>query len=97
MVINVAAGGGNCLRNFYLCFSTFSRSLERCFILVVTCHGCCSSCDRKLADKVAEAGFYAVVPDFFYGDPYNPENKDRPLLTWAKDHGQVSFFSLSNV
>ncbi|KAF7813753.1 endo-1,3-1,4-beta-D-glucanase-like [Senna tora] len=42
---------------------------------------------RKLADKVATAGYYVVVPDFFYGDPYNPENADRPVLVWLKDHG----------
>ncbi|KAF7813740.1 endo-1,3-1,4-beta-D-glucanase-like [Senna tora] len=41
----------------------------------------------KLADKVATAGYYVVVPDFFYGDPYNPENADRPVLVWLKDHG----------
>ncbi|XP_031247771.1 endo-1,3;1,4-beta-D-glucanase-like [Pistacia vera] len=41
---------------------------------------------RKLADKIAVAGFYVAVPDFFYGDPYvvNPE---RPLQAWIKDHG----------
>ncbi|KAJ0034022.1 hypothetical protein Pint_24936 [Pistacia integerrima] len=41
---------------------------------------------RKLADKIAAAGFYVVVPDFFYGDPYvvNPE---RPIQAWLKDHG----------
>ncbi|KAK7292369.1 hypothetical protein RIF29_08147 [Crotalaria pallida] len=47
---------------------------------------------RKLADKVAAAGFYVVVPDFFNGDPYNPENPDRPLLVWIKDHGQDKGF-----
>ncbi|KAL1219304.1 Endo-1,3,1,4-beta-D-glucanase [Cardamine amara subsp. amara] len=50
---------------------------------------------RKLADKVAEAGFYAVVPDFFHGDPYNPENQDRPLPIWIKDHGQEKAFEES--
>ncbi|XP_010488428.1 PREDICTED: endo-1,3;1,4-beta-D-glucanase-like [Camelina sativa] len=50
---------------------------------------------RKLADKVAEAGFYAVVPDFFHGDPYNPENQDRPLPIWIKDHGQEKGFEES--
>ncbi|XP_057485482.1 endo-1,3;1,4-beta-D-glucanase-like [Actinidia eriantha] len=42
---------------------------------------------RKLADKVAASGFYVVVPDFLYGDPYAPENAERPLPVWIKDHG----------
>ncbi|XP_056695920.1 uncharacterized protein [Spinacia oleracea] len=42
---------------------------------------------RKLADKVADAGYYVVVPDFFHGDPYNPQNPDRPAPVWLKDHG----------
>ncbi|XP_042431359.1 endo-1,3;1,4-beta-D-glucanase-like [Zingiber officinale] len=41
---------------------------------------------RKLADKVAAAGFLVVVPDFFYGDPYVP-NPEKPLMTWLEDHG----------
>ncbi|KAJ9696266.1 hypothetical protein PVL29_008481 [Vitis rotundifolia] len=40
---------------------------------------------RKLADKVAAAGFYVVVPDFFYGDPFVPETKTIPV--WIKAHG----------
>ena len=42
---------------------------------------------RKLADKVAAAGFYVVVPDFFYGDPFVPENSERPIAVWIKEHG----------
>ncbi|KAJ6725391.1 DIENELACTONE HYDROLASE [Salix purpurea] len=42
---------------------------------------------RKLADKIAAAGFYAVVPDFFYGDPFVSDNAERPIQVWIKDHG----------
>ncbi|KAL2906889.1 Endo-1 3 1 4-beta-D-glucanase [Bienertia sinuspersici] len=42
---------------------------------------------RKLADKVAAAGYYAVVPDFLQGDPFDRENPDRPIQVWIKDHG----------
>ncbi|XP_010527419.1 PREDICTED: endo-1,3;1,4-beta-D-glucanase-like [Tarenaya hassleriana] len=41
---------------------------------------------RNLADKIAAAGFLVVVPDFLKGDPYEPENQDRPLHVWLKDH-----------
>ncbi|CAB4312986.1 unnamed protein product [Prunus armeniaca] len=38
---------------------------------------------RKLADKIASAaGFHVVVPDFFYGDPYIPDNAERPVSVW---------------
>ncbi|XP_015888254.1 endo-1,3;1,4-beta-D-glucanase-like [Ziziphus jujuba] len=42
---------------------------------------------RKLADKSAAAGFFVVVPDFLHGDPYVPENAERPISAWIKDHG----------
>ncbi|PWA46983.1 alpha/Beta hydrolase fold protein [Artemisia annua] len=38
---------------------------------------------RQVADKVAAAGFYVVVPDFFYGDPWLPE---KPLASWLPNH-----------
>lgn len=39
---------------------------------------------RKLADKVAAAGYYVVVPDFLYGDPYTTE---KSLSIWIQSHG----------
>ncbi|GMN46570.1 hypothetical protein TIFTF001_015751 [Ficus carica] len=42
---------------------------------------------RKLADKIAAAGFFVAVPDFLHGDPYVPDVADRPIAVWLKDHG----------
>ncbi|XP_008219062.1 PREDICTED: endo-1,3;1,4-beta-D-glucanase-like [Prunus mume] len=41
---------------------------------------------RKLAEKVAAAGFFVVVPNFFYDDPFVYDN-NRPLAVWLEDHG----------
>ncbi|KAF2533770.1 hypothetical protein F2Q70_00030352 [Brassica cretica] len=38
---------------------------------------------------VAASGFYVVVPDYFYGDPYDPSHQDRPVPVWIKDHGPI--------
>ncbi|GLT70975.1 hypothetical protein SLA2020_430210 [Shorea laevis] len=47
---------------------------------------------RKVADKVAAAGFYVVVPDFMHGDPYVIDKPERPLPIWLKDHGTDTGF-----
>ncbi|KAL8029008.1 hypothetical protein ABFX02_14G200500 [Erythranthe guttata] len=47
---------------------------------------------RKIADKIAAAGFYVVVPDFFYGDPYDPANPEKPLLVWKALHEPAKAF-----
>ncbi|XP_020410462.1 endo-1,3;1,4-beta-D-glucanase-like [Prunus persica] len=39
---------------------------------------------RKLADKVAAAGFFVVLPDFFYGDPVNLDNPQFDRESWHK-------------
>ncbi|KAK4433977.1 1,4-beta-D-glucanase [Sesamum alatum] len=41
---------------------------------------------RMLADKVAAAGFYTVVPDFFRGDPFVNGRPDKPFHIWFKNH-----------
>ncbi|KAA8548573.1 hypothetical protein F0562_000160 [Nyssa sinensis] len=42
---------------------------------------------RKLADKVAAAGFLVVVPDFFNGDPVDLSNPRMDRESWRKAHG----------
>ncbi|KAL1808411.1 hypothetical protein ACET3Z_025401 [Daucus carota] len=48
---------------------------------------------RNLAEKVSAAGFYVVVPNFMHDDPYVPENAERPLGVWLKDHSTEQGFS----
>ncbi|CAL5413290.1 unnamed protein product [Camellia sinensis] len=42
---------------------------------------------RKLADKVAAKGFLVVVPDFLYGEPFDPNNPNMGWDSWIKAHG----------
>ncbi|XP_058759261.1 endo-1,3;1,4-beta-D-glucanase-like isoform X2 [Vicia villosa] len=50
---------------------------------------------RNLADRVAAAGYYVVVPDYFNGDPFDPDNLDRPLPIWMKEHRPEKGFKAS--
>ncbi|XP_078149179.1 endo-1,3;1,4-beta-D-glucanase-like [Carex rostrata] len=46
---------------------------------------------RDLADKLAESGFYVVVPDFFHGDPVPPNDLSQ-LPTWIQKHRPAKGF-----
>ncbi|PRQ26167.1 putative alpha/Beta hydrolase [Rosa chinensis] len=55
-------------------------------LLVSDIHGFEAPKFRELADKTATAsGFHVVVPDFFYGDPFNPDKTEK--LVWLQSHG----------
>ncbi|KAM7462642.1 hypothetical protein LguiA_030763 [Lonicera macranthoides] len=77
--------------------SYVSGSLDSklCVLLVSDVFGYEAPNLRKIADKVAAAGFYVVVPDFFLGDPFAPENTERPALTWLKDHAPDERFEIA--
>lgn len=47
---------------------------------------------RKLADKVAASGFLVVVPDFYYGDPYDPDRPGFDGQSWLRAHPTVRFY-----
>ncbi|KAI3460858.1 hypothetical protein Pfo_017521 [Paulownia fortunei] len=61
-------------------------------LLAADVHGYEAPNLRKIADKVAAAGFYVVVPDFFYGDPYDPANAEKPLPVWKSLHEPAKAF-----
>ncbi|XP_073122147.1 endo-1,3;1,4-beta-D-glucanase-like [Henckelia pumila] len=69
------------------CYITGPADSKFSVVLISDVNGYEAPNFRKLADKVAAAGFYTVVPDFFRGDPYVPENAERPISVWIKDHG----------
>ncbi|KAL8148964.1 endo-1,3;1,4-beta-D-glucanase-like [Apium graveolens] len=63
-----------------------SSNSKQAILLISDVYGYESPNLRKLADKVANAGFYAVVPDFMHGEPYDPDNADKPLPVWLSIH-----------
>ncbi|XP_044499455.1 endo-1,3;1,4-beta-D-glucanase-like [Mangifera indica] len=59
---------------------------KRAIILISDAFGYEAPLFRKLADKVAAAGFLVVAPDFFYGDPVDLDNPQFDRDAWLKAH-----------
>ncbi|KAL8153663.1 hypothetical protein V2J09_011423 [Rumex salicifolius] len=86
--LDSACGGGHVEKFGGLnCYISGASNSNLAVLLVSDIFGYEAPNLRKLADKAAAAGFFVVVPDFFHGDPYSPDNAERPLPVWIKDHG----------
>ncbi|EAY97970.1 hypothetical protein OsI_19888 [Oryza sativa Indica Group] len=67
------------------CYVTGSRRSGRAIILVSDYYGFRAPKLRQIADKVADSGYYVVVPDLLYGDPYT-DDPARPFWVWIMAH-----------
>ncbi|PWA70301.1 alpha/Beta hydrolase fold protein [Artemisia annua] len=68
-------------------YNTGSLDSKLAVVLISDIYGYEAPKLRQIADKVAAAGFYVVVPDFFFGDPYASE---KPMASWFPNHQPVS-------
>ncbi|KAL7123914.1 hypothetical protein ABFS83_14G014000 [Erythranthe nasuta] len=65
------------------CYISGHSHSKTAIILITDVFGFAPSHSREIADKVAAAGYYTVVPDFFRGDPYV---QGKPFAPWVKKH-----------
>ncbi|KAG8370174.1 hypothetical protein BUALT_Bualt14G0089800 [Buddleja alternifolia] len=65
-------------------YVTGSQHSKLAILLIADAYGYEAPNLRKLADKIAASGFLVVVPDFYYGDPYTPEQYE--VGSWIKAH-----------
>ncbi|KAK7303232.1 hypothetical protein RJT34_14134 [Clitoria ternatea] len=81
-------GAGNVLQLAGLkSYVTGSHDSKLALILVSDVFGYEAPNLRKLADKVAAAGFLVVVPDLLYGDYFDLNNPQFDRDSWKKAHG----------
>ncbi|KAJ3676539.1 hypothetical protein LUZ60_003951 [Juncus effusus] len=89
--LNPTCGGGSVVDNFggiksYIVGSTGSK---QAVILISDVYG--NNLSLKIADKVAESGYFVVVPGFIHGDPFEAEDKGfeeaKPVIAALKEKG----------
>ncbi|RLM52871.1 hypothetical protein C2845_PMPSC011935 [Panicum miliaceum] len=86
--LNPAGGAGKVVDSFsgLKAYVAGPEDSKAAVVLVADVFGFEAPNLRKIADKVALSGYFVVVPDFFHGDPYVPENAERPFSEWIKLH-----------
>ncbi|RLM98633.1 endo-1,3 [Panicum miliaceum] len=86
--LNPAGGAGKVVDSFggLKAYVAGPEDSKAAVVLVADVFGFEAPNLRKIADKVALSGYFVVVPDFFHGDPYVPENAERPIPEWLKLH-----------
>lgn len=86
--LNPHAGGGQVVADLggLKAYTVGSPDSKLAVLLVSDIYGFEAPNLRKIADKVAASGFFVVVPDFLYGDPFVPDNAERPLPVWLQSH-----------
>ncbi|KAK3123069.1 hypothetical protein QOZ80_8AG0623370 [Eleusine coracana subsp. coracana] len=67
----------------YRAYVTGPASSRRVVLLASDVYGFEAPVLRKIADKVGEAGYFIVVPDFFNGDYYDAS---KNITEWVKPH-----------
>jgi len=92
--LNPTAGQGHVVDNLggLKAYIVGSPDSKRAVLLLSDIFGFEAPKLRELADKTAASGFFVVVPDFFYGDPFVHDNSHRPIMTWLEDHGMDKGF-----
>lgn len=86
--LNPACGEGKVVDSFggLKAYVAGPEDSEAAVVLVADVFGFEAPILRKIADKVASSGYFVVVPDLFHGDPYVPENAEKPIPVWIKSH-----------
>ncbi|XP_073066114.1 endo-1,3;1,4-beta-D-glucanase-like [Primulina eburnea] len=92
-LLNGGSGGGSVLEMGGLqCYVSGPSDSKLAIVLASDIYGYTAPNLRKLADKVAASGFYAVVPDFFHGDPFDPTNPNKTKPVWMAQHDPIKAF-----
>ncbi|CDP16396.1 unnamed protein product [Coffea canephora] len=76
-------------------YVTGHRDSHRAILLIADAFGYEAPNLRKLADKVADTGFFVVVPDFLFSDPADVGNPNFDPEAWKNAHPSICFVNVT--